>query len=129
MKSIARDAANNVIVAGYFIGNPNFGGNFNGQTGNQTVNLTNHFTAAPTAYQDTFLAKFDATGSLQWAINPGGADDDYANAVAVDSTGAIYTSGGFNRTNILGGQTYTNSFEGMFLAKFSGAGDLVWSSN
>jgi uncharacterized delta-60 repeat protein len=129
VNGIARDAANNVIVAGSFKGSPNFGGNFNGQTGNQTIYLTNHFTAAPTVYQDTFLAKFDASGSLLWAINPGGLDNDYANTVAVDSTGAIYTSGGYKYTNILGGQTYTNSTEGMFLAKFSSAGDLVWSSN
>ena len=129
VNGIARDAANNVIVAGSFKGSPNFGGNFNGQTGNQTIYLTNHNTVVPTGSQDTFLAKFDASGSLLWAINPGGADDDYANAVAVDSTGAIYTSGGYNHTNILGGQTYTNSFEGMFLAKFSSSGDLVWSSN
>ena len=129
VNGIARDAANNVIVAGSYKGSPNFGGNFNGQTGNQTIYLTNHNTVVPTGSQDTYLAKFDASGSLLWAINPGGADDDYANAVAVDSTGAIYTSGGFSRTNILGGQTYTNSFEGMFLAKFSSAGNLVWSSN
>jgi uncharacterized delta-60 repeat protein len=127
--SITRDAANNAIVAGSFKGSPNFGGNFNGQTGNQTIYLTNHNTVVPTGSQDMYLAKFDASGSLLWAINPGGADDDYANAVAVDSTGAVYTSGGYNRTNILGGQTYTNSFEGMFLAKFSSAGNLVWSSN
>ncbi len=129
VKGIARDPANNVIIAGSFTGNPSFGGSLNGQSGSDATFLTNHNTSLPTGYQDTYLAKFDASGSLLWAINPGGADDDYANALAVDSTGAIYTSGGFNRTNILGGQTYTNSFEGMFLAKFSGAGDLVWSSN
>ena len=129
VNGVARDAANNVIVTGSYKGNPDFGGNFNGQTGNQTIYLTNHNTVVPTGSQDTYLAKFDASGSLLWAINPGGADDDYANAVAADSTGAIYISGGYNRTNILGGQTYTNSFEGMFLAKFSSAGNLVWSSN
>ncbi|HEV2693122.1 MAG TPA: SBBP repeat-containing protein, partial [Verrucomicrobiae bacterium] len=129
VNGIAHDAANNVIVAGSFKGSPNFGGNFNGQTGNQTIYLTNHNTVVPTGSQDTYLAKFDAGGNLLWAINPGGPDNDYANAVAVDSTGAIYTSGGYTYTNVLGGQTYTNSNEGIFLAKFSGTGDFVWSSN
>ena len=110
VKGIARDPANNVIIAGSFTGNPSFGGSLNGQSGSDATYLTNHNTLVPTGSKDTYLAKFDASGSLLWAINPGGADDDYANALAVDSTGAIYTSGGFNRTNILGGQTYTNSF-------------------
>lgn len=129
VNSLAHDSSGNVIVAGSFKGSPNFGRNFNGQTNYQNIYLTNNNSVYPSGSQDTYLAKFDASGSLLWAINPGGADDDYANAVAVDSTGAIYVSGGYKNINILGGQTYTNSFEGMFLAKFSGAGNLVWSSN
>ncbi|MEJ0089588.1 MAG: SBBP repeat-containing protein [Limisphaerales bacterium] len=47
VNGIARDAVNNVIVAGSFKGSPNFGGNFNGQTGSQTIYLTNHNTVVP----------------------------------------------------------------------------------
>jgi uncharacterized delta-60 repeat protein len=130
VNSLARDTAGNVIVAGSFFGNPTIGGNLNSQETNGAIALINKSASfyANTA-SDLFLAKFAPSGALLWATNYGGTNTEYATAVAVDSTGAIYTSGGYAVNTVFGAQTYTNANEGILLAKFSSAGDLVWSSN
>ena len=130
VNGLALDVAGNVIVAGSFFGNPTVGGNFNAQELNTSIALTNK---SPSFYansaEDLFLAKFAANGSLLWATNYGGTNTEYATSVAVDSTGAIYTAGSFVNVTVFGAQTYTNIGDGILLAKFSSAGDLVWSSN
>jgi len=120
----ARDAANNLIIAGSFRNSPVI------SDLTTSITLTNK-TPAPlaSAYDDMFLAKYDLNGNLQWAINPGSTNSEVASAVAVDSTGAIYVAGGYQEVTTLGTQTYTNLVEGILLAKFSSAGTLLWDSN
>jgi len=42
---------------------------------------------------DPFVRKFDASGSTLWAQQFGGADEDEAEAVAVDASGNVYVAG------------------------------------
>lgn len=119
INSLARDPSGNVIVAGSFTGKPLITGVAS------SVSLTNK-----SAYdEDMFLAKYDANGGLLWANNYGSTNTETASAVATDSTGAIYVAGGYQLGTTFGAQTFTNFVEGLLLAKFSAAGNLVWVSN
>ena len=129
VNSLAHDTAGNVIVAGSYFGSPTIGGALNSQETNGAILLVNKNPTLPTAYEDLFLAKFDPNGALLWATNYGGTNTEYATSVAVDSTGAIYASGSFTFNTVMGALTYTNANDGILLAKFSSAGDLLWSSN
>lgn len=129
VNALAHDASGNVIVAGSFFGNPTIGGNLNSHDTNGAILLNNKNSTFPSSYEDLFLAKFDPNGTLLWTTNYGGTNTEYATSVAVDSTGAIYASGGYAVNTVFGAQTYTNPYCGILLAKFSSAGDLVWSSN
>ena len=126
VNSLAHDAAGNVIVAGSFFGNPTIGNALSPTP----INLSNKaLSFNANSAEDLLLAKFAPNGALLWATNFGGTNTEYATSVAVDSTGAIYAAGSFVFNTVIGAQTYTNANDGLLLAKFSSAGDLVWSSN
>lgn len=63
-----------------------------------------------------------------WVRRFGGASTDYASAVAVDPSGNIYVTGIFATTINFGGADLVSagSYD-TFLAKFTAAGDHVWS--
>ncbi len=69
------------------------------------------------AGRDVFLAQFSPEGNLTKAIRWGGADSDYAYALAIDSQSAIW----------IAGNTYSFGAAGrdVFLAQFSPVGDLI----
>ncbi len=81
--------------------------------------------------RDGFVTKVSAAGALLWSTYLGGSSSDHGLALAADASGNAYVTGytsssdfpivsGFDAT--LGG-TYD-----AFVAKLSGAGELVWSS-
>ena len=44
---------------------------------------------------DIFVSKLDSAGNFVWAKRMGGTPGDEANAIAVDASGNVYTTGGF----------------------------------
>lgn len=130
VNGLAVDPAGNLVVGGSFTGNPKFGGVITNQSFPYTLDggiiLSNRNSAGAPA--DLFIAKYAADGGLLWATNHGGTNAEYTSGLAVDSTGAIYLAGGFKKSTVIGGQTYTNQDDGLLLAKFSSAGDSVWTS-
>ncbi len=72
---------------------------------------------------DSFLAKYDSSGTWLWTRQLGTSADEYSTSVAVDSNGNAYISG----------ETYGsldgNSAGGVdaFLAKYDGSGALLWT--
>jgi hypothetical protein len=118
----AIDAAGNVYVCG------NFG---SGRITLGNKNLTNNSNLT-----DGFVAKYDKTGTVQWAFNIGGANSDQALAIALDSTGTnVFVTGSVGgataATNIYmdPANPSTSSFQlaasstgtDIFLAKYSTA--------
>ena len=50
-------------------------------------------------YGDAFVAKFNATGQLQWSTYVGGAGEDGASAIALDASGNVFIAGASTSTN------------------------------
>lgn len=79
-------------------------------------------------FQDAFLAKYDASGGLQWVRELGASDAvDRSTGVAVDLTGNVVIAG---RTfgDLAGPNAYPGgSISDGFLAKYNVAGDLLWA--
>ncbi len=78
---------------------------------------------------DMFLAKFDATGTLQWARQAGGAGEDTAGGVAVAADGSAYLVGAvagnasFSGTNVT---SVAGAASDGFVAKYAGDGRVTW---
>lgn len=97
--------------------------------------------ATPGAYQtkyggggaDAFVSKFDPAGTLLWSTYLGGKKLDYAYVNTVDLNGNIYIGG---RAESTSGMTTSGSHQPAygggpndgFIAKFSPAGALLWST-
>ncbi len=110
---VAVSAAGNVVLAGAFGGQIDFGA---GQL--STAGLS-----------DIFLASFDANGNLGWAKRFGDGADQFGYAVAVDpASGKIALAGAFGGTVNFGGSMMTTTGnKDAFVAVFTSAGAHVWS--
>ncbi|MBI4703542.1 MAG: hypothetical protein HY744_20720 [Deltaproteobacteria bacterium] len=89
---LAIDAQDNVVSAGYFQGSINFGGGPLNSAGSN----------------DIYLAKLDKDGAYVWAKYFGDANNNWAEDVAVTSTGRIVACGSFNGTVNFGGSNLVN---------------------
>ena len=78
--AVAANAAGDVFVTGSFSGAATFG-------------ALNFASAGGT---DLFVAQYNTSGSLLWAKRAGGAGADAANAIAVDTRGALHLTGQFS---------------------------------
>jgi PKD repeat protein len=101
------DASGNIYMAGGFESpNINFGSN--------TLTNVGFGTGG-----DIFLTKYSTSGNVLWAKSAGGTDDDYAGSVALDSSGNIFLTGGFESSNFtFGVDTLTSAgYYDIFIAK------------
>jgi hypothetical protein len=84
-RAVATDSAGNSYITGDFSGTADIGG--------QTVQ------AKGTA--DAFVAKFNGSGALDWLDDLGGSGATVeGDAIAVDNSGNVYTTGFFHGTNV-----------------------------
>ncbi len=85
--------------------------------------LTYGSLGGPNAGQsDAFVAKYDASGALQWTEQLGTANWDESYGVSADSLGNVYISG-LTYGSLGGPNAGTND---TFLAKYDAAGALQW---
>jgi hypothetical protein len=91
-----------------------------------------HQTTAGGGGDDAFLARFDASGVLQWATYYGGSGYDVGISVSADNSGKInicgYTG---STTGIATSGAYQTTFGGSqdaFLARFDSSGALQWGT-
>jgi hypothetical protein len=80
---------------------------------------------------DALLAKFNASGGLQWATYYGGSGIDQANHVIADGSGNVYLSGYTSSTSAISYNGFQSSSGGgndNFLVKFSPAGARLWAT-
>lgn len=119
---ITTDCSGDAYLTGYWYGGSN---NFNPSSG-KAVSLMNH------GGQDIFIVKLTpgSNGAMQlgWAKDIGGSGNDIGNAVAVDGSANVYTTGGFNGTvnfNPNSGTTHSLSGGGVFVSKLDASGNYV----
>lgn len=114
--ALASDASGHVFATGYF----------------QNTNIIgNHTLVAPKNARNIFLARYDAAGLPQWALQAGGEKTDTATGLATDAQGNVYLTGYFNSSNAaFGPYTLTNatpSYTDLFLAKCNSEGAIQWA--
>lgn len=120
---VAVDAGNNVYVVGFYSNTAAFGAISKTSLGSK----------------DIFLAKYNSSGIPQWVESPGGTNDDFGSAIAIDNSGNIYITGSF-RGGIQFGtitQAANATYYDVFVAKYDPVAttwlwansDLVGSNN
>jgi Ca2+-binding RTX toxin-like protein len=81
---------------------------------------------------DAFIVELDGNGDFVWALSLGGTEDDYTNALAFDSTGAILATGYFGDVvdfDPSGSTASLTSAGGQesYVARYDGSGAYVWA--
>ncbi len=117
---VRADGGNNAVVCGWFFGSTTFG------SGGSTTSLSS------TGSADMFLAKYNTSGNLQWAVKAGGSGFDGANAIAIGEDDCVYVTGGFSGSATFGtgGSAVTLTATGqadIFIAKYDSTGSLSWA--
>lgn len=131
-QAIAVDSQSNIYVTGYFQNQIKFPG--------LTFDYNNTGTYYPTlygyGYSDVFVAKMDSSGNWLWAKKAGGAINDIAQSIAVDSQNNVYIAGTYvgnsypNTSQVItfGPFTFTRSKQTgkIFIAKLDSSGNWLW---
>ncbi len=114
--SVCVDVSGNALVTGTFSSSTiTFG----------SLTLTNK------GVGDIFLVKYNAVGTVLWAKNEGGPNDDIGYSVASDASGNVYMTGYFSYDTItVGSDTLPNAGSiDMLVVKYDSAGDVLWAKN
>ncbi|CAN5479577.1 hypothetical protein BH10BAC1_BH10BAC1_00880 [soil metagenome] len=83
---------------------------------------------------DVFISKLDASGNFVWAKQFAGTTLDKGNAIALDNTGNVYTTGFFSGTVDFDPNAGTNNLttptsgEDIFISKLDAAGNFLWAT-
>ena len=110
--SLASDSSGHVVLAGYFYGSVDFGGD--------------GFTSLGAS--DAYVASFDAAGTHLFSRQFGGVDEQIPTSVAIDALGNIALSGFFEQTIDFGGGALTSEGDHeLFVASLDADGGHLWS--
>lgn len=114
---IAIDSTNNIYVSGAYQG---------------FVNLTNNVVLpVPTGGSDAFIVKYSSTGVPQWSKRVNSSLSDSANAIALDSSNNVFTTGYYMGGIIALGNGVTlpasSGSEDVFIVKLDSSGTALWA--
>lgn len=118
---IALDASNNVYTTGYFSSTT-----VDFDPGAGTANIS------PGGFNDAYVSKLDVNGNYVWAKAFTGPNYEVGNAIAVDASGNVYTTGSFRGSADFdpgaGSSFLTSSgWTDLFLCKLTSAGVFSWA--
>jgi hypothetical protein len=81
---------------------------------------------------DAFVTKFNSSGGIVWSTFLGGASDEHAGGIAVDSSGNVYVGGGTGSANFPTAAPFQPALKGAqdaFVSKIAAAGSpLIYST-
>ena len=76
---------------------------------------------------DLFVAKLDAAGTVLWAKSAGGPSVDVPHGIGIDAEDNCYIAGGFSdAANFDWASVVSRGGRDVFVAKYSGSGDVQW---
>ena len=102
-QSIIYDGLGNIIITGFFVGNATF----------SSISINS------SGGRDAFIAKYNTSGTIQWAKNIGGIGTDSGGGISCDALGNVYVSGNFENTVNFGNSILTSlGGTDIFVAKF-----------
>jgi hypothetical protein len=110
---IAVDGSGNVFITGYIAAATDFSGT----------------TLTPVGNNDVYVAKYNSTGTFQWAVNSG-ASGKYTigRGIAIDASGNAVIAGEFQGSVNFGGTTLTAiGNKDIFVASYNNTGTLLWA--
>jgi hypothetical protein len=111
---VAVDGDGNVTVVGFFEGTADFSGG--------------PLTSA--GAKDIFVASYNPAGNHRWTRRLGGAGDDYAQGVAVDTTGNVIVTGWFEQVVDFGeGNVASAGGADIFIVRLGFNGGHLWSKH
>lgn len=119
--AVGLDALNNILVTGSFTTTADF------DPGPLTYNLTT------SGNRDVFVLKLNDEGDFVWAKKMGGSDQEWANAIAVDADGNVYTTGKFAGTadfdpsNVSSDSITAMQYDDIFISKLDSSGNHLWA--
>lgn len=106
-----------IAIAGYTTGKADFG-----------ATAQKAYEPKPAAKIDAYVASLDAGGKTRWARTFGGAGDDIANSVAIDSHGNVIVAGTFAQTLTFADGTLASAgADDMFVVKLTSDGRRLWA--
>jgi hypothetical protein len=110
--SVTTDGSGNVSMTGLLMGTADFGGGPLTSSGDS----------------DIFVASFDGDGNHLWSQRFGSTDIDLGLGIAADTHGNVLLTGGFTGVaDFGGGPLFGVGGMDIYLAKFDGDGNHVWS--
>ncbi len=113
--SLASDNLGNVLLCGTF-------------SGSVFVENTELVSAG---YEDVFVAKYDNSGQLNWAVRAGGEDMEYIGVVSTDGENNVYLTGEFDSHDVTVDDypiTMEDGDGNILVAKFDPLGNVLWAS-
>lgn len=137
------DADGNIIWANSAIGTDDDNGIGISSDNDGNVFLTGFFasetisfgaiTLTGNGYDNIFVVKYDAAGSVEWAKSEGGDDNDEGMNISVDNSGNVFVVGEFESNTItFGSTTLTNSivdYSDIFITKYDNTGNIQWATS
>ncbi|MBF9141515.1 T9SS type A sorting domain-containing protein [Hymenobacter properus] len=111
-------------------GNAYVSGTFDGPTAQFGSTVLTNAPQVRNDLTDVFVAKLNAAGAWQWAVQGGGPGNDEAPYLAFTAGGDLLVTGHlYNFTATFGTVTITNPTGGAFVAKLSPAGVWQWATS
>ena len=129
-RGIATDPSGNVLVTGYYAGTLKA---YNQGPSGATVGTT----LSNVGGNDCFVAKYSSAGAVLWAARIGSTGDDRGLGIATDSSGDAFVTGQYNGALTVYNQGPSGtagttlqyvSGTGVFIAKYSSAGAVLWAA-
>jgi hypothetical protein len=118
---ITLDASGNVFITGYFRATL-----VDFDPGAGTFNLYGD------GLDDIFILKLDALGNFVWAVNMGGPGSDHGNAIGLDASGNVYSTGSFSGTADFDPSATTYNLTSstpndIYISKLDATGSFIWA--